>query len=163
MIPMTPPAPSLPTSSPPTNSLTGLPLTRYGQMAQQQWKDERPRMYRRLEQKGKLRLALIAAQEMTKQAVSELVEQGYRLDEAEEIALPSSLYLPTEAEMPMLGQDPSARRRRPDPAEPLTEGNELPDESQPPSRLPMSRTGTMPGTSTPTIKLIQKMLSDNQR
>jgi len=140
------------------NTLAKQPLTRYGQMAQQQWKAERPLMYARLEAKGKLRQSLIAAQQMCKLEIGNLMDQGYQLNEAEEVAIPMYLFLPSEQEMPRLGQDPSARNNPPPNAPRLQEGNQLPDESYPQMRL----RSTTSGTSTPTIKLIQKMLLGNQ-
>ena len=144
------------------NQLARKTLTRYGMMAEHQWEGERPKMYARLKKKGTLRTALIAAQQMCKAEIGHLLDQGYHLNEAEEIAFPQYLFLPSEAEMPILGQDPSARNNPPPGASPLQEGNALPNESYPQSKNKATNLlRTTSDTSTPTIKLLQKMLSGN--
>ncbi len=79
-------------------------LTRWGQMAKEHWRKFRPKMYRDLEQSGKLEEMLFKHQEMAKREAGELARQGLNQIEIEEIVLPQYILLPSEAEMPNLGQ-----------------------------------------------------------
>jgi hypothetical protein len=80
-------------------------LNRYGLMAKQAWKEQRPRMYTRLLKSGRLEAQLLRAQDQAHIAANNLMDQGYRLPEAEEIFLPEFILLPSEKEMPNLGEN----------------------------------------------------------
>ena len=123
-------------------------LTRYGMMAQKHWLEERPKMCALLERKGLLKKALYQAQEGAKTATCNLLDQGRTRDEAEEIVLHQYLLLPSEKEMPHLGEMPQSYK---------------PTQSQTVIRslIPCetSQKSMPPATSSPTITLLKQMMS----
>jgi hypothetical protein len=96
-------------------------LTRFGAMADQHWRQHRPRMYLHLKAKGLLMEALLNAQEQAKEMIGELVSgQGRDLEGARSAALKQYVLLPSEDEEPVLSVDrmpfdqprPTIRSRR---------------------------------------------------
>jgi hypothetical protein len=96
-------------------------LTRFGAMADQHWKEHRPRLYQHLKARSLLMPALLNAQERAKTMIGQMVsEQGYDLESAREAALREFVLLPSEDEEPVLSVDrmpfdqpaPTIRSRR---------------------------------------------------
>ena len=96
-------------------------LTRFGQMADQHWKEHRPGLYQHLKASSLLMPALLNAQERAKTMIGQMVgEQGYDLESAREAALREFVLLPSEDEEPVLSVDrmpfdqpaPTIRSRR---------------------------------------------------
>jgi hypothetical protein len=86
-------------------------LTRFGAMADQHWRQHRPRMYLHLKAKGLLMEALLNAQERAKTMIGQMVgEQGCDLESAREAALREFVLLPSEDEEPVLVSGPDAVR-----------------------------------------------------
>lgn len=94
------------------------PLSPWAQEAHDHWKKYRPRMYQQLEQSGQLENALQNAVERAKnQYVESVYNGGMDSLEAQSEAKRQHLFLPSEKDMPSLGEDPEAR---PDPASLVT-------------------------------------------
>ena len=96
-------------------------LTRFGAMADQHWKEHRPRLYQHLKARSLLMPALLNAQERAKTMIGQMVgEQRYDLESAREAALREFVLLPSEDEEPVLSVDrmpfdqpaPTIRSRR---------------------------------------------------
>jgi hypothetical protein len=83
-------------------------LTNFGHLAKAHWKEHRPRMYRELEQSGQLEEALYAAQELTKDALANLLSQGVPDNQAWEAVRENWLLLPSEEQVPNLGENPAS-------------------------------------------------------
>lgn len=79
-------------------------LTPEQEKIQVHWKRFRPKMYQGLEKSGKLEKALKNADELTKEAYGQAIEQGLAPDQARELTREQWAYLPDEQEMPELGQ-----------------------------------------------------------
>ena len=74
-------------------------LTRFGLLAYDQMKEERPKMFKALQESGKLNQRLQTMQEKAKQAMCDLIlKQGYTYLEAQEIVLQEYILLPSEEE-----------------------------------------------------------------
>lgn len=62
------------------------PLTQYGRMAEKHWREFLPGMVRELESKGRLRQALLEAEEKTKDEMAslrmDLMRQGFTAEQA---------------------------------------------------------------------------------
>jgi hypothetical protein len=95
-------------------------LTRFGAMADQHWRQHRPRMYLHLKAKGLLMEALLNAQERAKEMTADLTTSGSDLEGARDAALREFVLLPSEDEEPVLSVDrmpfdqpgPTIRSRR---------------------------------------------------
>jgi len=63
------------------------PLTQYGRMAEQHWREHRPKMVRELEQTGRLHQMLLEAEEKTKDEMvtlrTELMQRGSTAQQAQ--------------------------------------------------------------------------------
>jgi hypothetical protein len=64
-------------------------------------------MYRALKKQGLFQRALYAAQENTKEALAEMIEKGLPYNQAWELVREEWLLLPSEEDVPMLGNDPA--------------------------------------------------------
>src|ERR1043166_9112073 len=81
------------------------PLTQYGRMAEQHWREHRPKMVRELEQKGLLHQMLLEAEEKTKDEMAtlriQLMKQGATAqqahDQAWEMVREKYILLPPES------------------------------------------------------------------
>ena len=73
-------------------------LGNLGQQIKRHWQEHRPRMYRELEQSGKLHQALVQAQNQTSDALHSLLYQGVPYDQAWESVREEWAFLPTEAD-----------------------------------------------------------------
>ena len=82
-------------------------LTAFGWRAKEHWREHRPKMYRALRKAGLLERALYAAQENTKNALAELIEKGVPYNQAWEQVREEWLLLPSEENVPTLGNDPA--------------------------------------------------------
>ena len=78
----------------------------WGLQAKEHWKEHRPKMYRQLEESGRLEDALYAAQELTVAAMADLIERGVNWYQAWELIREEWLFLPSEEDVPELGSDP---------------------------------------------------------
>lgn len=81
-------------------------LRPYGRMAEKHWKEHRPKMYRELQKKGKLNQALKLANDQTSDQMCNLIQKGLQEHEAWEIVGPQYILLPSEDDMPDLGENP---------------------------------------------------------
>ncbi len=63
------------------------PLTQYGRMAEQHWREHRPKMVRELEQTGRLHQMLLEAEEKTKDEMAtlrtDLMQRGSTAQQAQ--------------------------------------------------------------------------------
>lgn len=63
------------------------PLTQYGRMAEQHWREHRPKMVRELEQTGRLHQMLLEAEEKTKDEMvtlrTDLMQRGSTAQQAQ--------------------------------------------------------------------------------
>ena len=84
--------------------------------AKEHWKNVRPRMYAELKASGKLDELAQAAARSTREAVAALVEKGWSDDQAWEAVREDWVFLPSEEDLPNLGENPDSF---PDPANPL--------------------------------------------
>jgi hypothetical protein len=82
------------------------PLGRFAQIAHDHLREHRPRMYRELKKEGRLREFVEGQAEQYGQMVADLVGQGVAHDAAHEEAALLYLYLPTEEDVPRLGENP---------------------------------------------------------
>jgi hypothetical protein len=84
------------------------------QLAREHWKEHRPTMYRDMEESGRLESALKSAVEVTldamKRTKAQLVENGYTPSQADltawELLREEWILLPSEEDMPLLGESP---------------------------------------------------------
>ncbi len=84
--------------------------------AKEHWKKLRPRMYTELKASGDLEPLARAAAERTRKAHANLIEQGWAPDQAWEAVRENWVFLPSEEDLPNLGENPDSF---PDPANPL--------------------------------------------
>jgi hypothetical protein len=82
-----------------------LPLGRFAQIAHDHLKEHRPKLFRQLKQEGRLRAFVEGQAEQYSQLLFDLIVQGAAHDAAHEEAS-RLLYLPTEEDVPRLGEDP---------------------------------------------------------
>ena len=81
------------------------PRNYLGNLARQikrHWQEHRPRMYRELEQRGKLHQVLVQAQNRTSDALRSLLVKGVPYDQAWESVREEWAFLPSEADEPAL-------------------------------------------------------------
>ena len=81
-------------------------LNSLGLQIKAHWKEHRPKMAAALEKAGKLQEAVYAAQELTGQAMYELLEKGVPPDQAREAVREEWAFLPTEEDQPSLTFQP---------------------------------------------------------
>ena len=79
-------------------------LGAYADMANDHWKEHRPKMYRALKKSGKLISALKEAQKRTSDEMCDLIQKGLQEHEAWEIVGPRYVLLPSEDDVPHLGE-----------------------------------------------------------
>lgn len=84
--------------------------------AKQHWQQYRPKMYQALQQSGQLHQALLDAQEWTLQTLAQQEQQGVPSLHARELVLPMWVLLPSEEDVPVLGELPLDPLHPPDPA-----------------------------------------------
>lgn len=89
-------------------------LTGWASAAAKQWKKYRPKMYQELVKTGQLESRANKAAEQTRDALADLISQGVPYDQAWESVREMWIYLPSEEDVPNLGEDPQSR---PDPCE----------------------------------------------
>jgi hypothetical protein len=75
--------------------------------AKEHWKKYRPKMYAALERSGKLNQHLNMAVEQTKNDYAQMIEDGMPVDAAWEAVRERYLFLPTEKDVPVLGENPN--------------------------------------------------------
>ena len=75
--------------------------------AKEHWKEYRPKMYKALEERGTLKKHLNSAVERTGNEYCQAIEDGLEPQEAWEIVRENYLFLPSEEDMPSLGEDPN--------------------------------------------------------
>ena len=80
----------------------------WAHMAAEHWKKYRPKMYRELVKSGQLESRANQAAQLTKDAVNQAFDEGMTYDEAWQTFRNQWMLLPSEEEMPNLGQDPNA-------------------------------------------------------
>ena len=80
-------------------------LGRFAQIAHDHLKEHRPKLYRQLKREGRLEAFVNGQAEQCGQLLSDLIGQGVAHDAAWEEAS-RLLYLPTEADVPRLGESP---------------------------------------------------------
>ena len=78
-------------------------LNRYGLLAEENLRLARPKFYRALLKNGRLNKRLESAQSMASLAVSQMVQAGHSLPEAEEYAVREFLNWESEEDQPELG------------------------------------------------------------
>lgn len=91
-------SPRLPEESP-------SPLGLY-RLAKRHWQQYRPKMYQQLQQSGQLHQALLSAQEWTAQTLARLEQQGVPSLQAKEVVMQEWVLLPSEEDVPALGERP---------------------------------------------------------
>ena len=69
------------------------------------WKKHRPNMAADLERRGLLEKAALMAQERSREAILDLMQEGADLEQAKELVLTKLIYLPDEEEEPTLSPD----------------------------------------------------------
>ena len=74
--------------------------------AAQHWKKYRPKMYQQLQQSGRLEEAANKAAKLTQDELGMLVERGANYQEAWELVREKYLFLPSEEDVPVLGETP---------------------------------------------------------
>lgn len=78
------------------------PLGSLGLQIKDHWKEHRPTMYAALEQAGNLEASVYAAQELTLDALDELLNQGLPYNQAWESVREEWAFLPSEDDAPVL-------------------------------------------------------------
>ena len=84
-------------------------LSGYALLANDHWKEHRPKMYRALKKSGKLISALKEAQKRTSDEMCDLIQKGFQEHEAWEIVGQNYVLLPSEDDMPHLGESEGAK------------------------------------------------------
>ncbi len=79
-------------------------LGAYADMANDHWKEHRPKMYQALKKSHELIPALKAAQKRTSDEMCDLIQKGFQEHEAWEIVKENYVLLPSEYDMPHLGE-----------------------------------------------------------
>ena len=82
------------------------PLGSLGLQIKAHWKEHRPKMFKALEQAGQLEASVHAAQELTADALSDLLDQGLPYNQAWELVREEWAFLPSEDNVPVLPFDP---------------------------------------------------------
>jgi hypothetical protein len=100
-------------SSPPTHAQPrrrtrkpAMRLGRFAQIAHDTLKENRPKMYRQLKGSGELEAFVNGQADQCSQLLSDLIGRGVAHDAAWEEASQTYLYLPTEEDVPRLGESP---------------------------------------------------------
>jgi hypothetical protein len=78
-------------------------------MAIEHWKKYRPKMYRELLKGGKLQERVVKAAQLTEEALEDLLSEGVPYDQAWELVREMWICLPTEEDVPLLGEDPTLK------------------------------------------------------
>jgi hypothetical protein len=86
-------------------------LSRLAALAGHHLRQHRPKLYRELQQSGRLQAFLQERGKAASDLLGSLVEQGRSWDQAWEVAK-DEIYLPTEADVPKLVPPPLSRHRR---------------------------------------------------
>ena len=73
-----------------------------GQMARRHWKEHRPKMYKQLQEEGKLHEVLLELEDRVAKQLEELAMKGLNPDQAWEVVRDQVL-LPSEEDQPELG------------------------------------------------------------
>ena len=84
-------------------------LSPWAEQAKEHWKEHRPRMYAELEKAGTLDEAAEKAATQTKDDLASAIEGGMDYYAAWEMLRERYLFLPTEEDVPLLGENPSGR------------------------------------------------------
>lgn len=82
------------------------PLNNLGRQIKAHWRKYRPKMYRALEQSGKLDESIYAAQQLTSDALNDLVERGMDWNQAWELIREEWAFLPAEEDEEEQPPDP---------------------------------------------------------
>jgi hypothetical protein len=82
-------------------------LSSLGQQIKAHWQKHRPTMYAALQRSGRLPESLLAAQDLTTDALEHLLRQGVPYDQAWEAVREQWAFLPDEEDQPTLGFDPA--------------------------------------------------------
>jgi hypothetical protein len=81
-------------------------LSTWAEQAKAHWKEHRPKMYAELEKAGTLDEAAQRASDQTKDEFCQAIEDGMSPDGAWEAVRENHLFLPTEEDVPLLGEKP---------------------------------------------------------
>jgi hypothetical protein len=82
-------------------------LSPWAEQAKAHWKEHRPRMYAELEKAGTLDEAAEKAATQTKDDLCSAIEDGMDYYAAWEMLRERYLFLPTEEDVPLLGENPN--------------------------------------------------------
>jgi hypothetical protein len=92
--------------TPRDRTVTRKRLSPWAEQAKAHWKEHRPRMYAELEKAGTLDEAAERAAKQTKEEYVDAIYNGMSPDGAWEAVRENHLFLPTEEDVPLLGENP---------------------------------------------------------
>ena len=85
-------------------------LSPWAEQAKAHWKEHRPKMYAELEKAGTLDDRAQKASDQTRDDLASAIEDGMDYFAAWEMLRERYLFLPTEDDVPLLGEDPDAAK-----------------------------------------------------
>ena len=80
-------------------------LSPWAIQAKEHWKKYRPKLHRELQEKGLLDQRAEKAAQQTQDELDELLSEGMNYDQAWELVREKYLFLPSEEDVPKLGED----------------------------------------------------------